>query len=169
MGPCNTIYGKRKGICGADADTVVARNLLMMVGRVVSAHASHALHMASSLLKTAQSKTSYKIKDSEKLLGIAKKIRVDTTNGIENTAIQVASVAIRDILSDAKSMIFAKSYFPTMTCGTIPGSVGKELLEAGHETSMGTMADPTSLIQHAARLGILFHQELDLEFLIKIK
>jgi carbon-monoxide dehydrogenase catalytic subunit len=51
-------------------------------------------------------------------------------------------------------MIFATSYFPTMTCGIVPGSVGRELLEAGHETSMGTMADPTSLILHAARLGI---------------
>lgn len=154
MGPCNTIFGKRKGICGADADTVVARNLLMMTGRGMSAHASHALHVATSLLKTAQNKTPYTIKDSEKLMVIAKKIKVDTSNGIEDTAIQVASLAIQDILSDKLSMIFVTSYFPTMACGIVPGSVGRELLEVGHETSMGTMADPTSLILHAVRLGI---------------
>ncbi len=172
MGPCMTrpekldIVNKspssqlRKGICGADVDTVVARNLLMMVGRGTAAHASHALHVASLLLKTAQNKTSYAIKESKKLMSIAEKIKVDTSHGIENTAIQVASLAIQDILSDKCSMRFATSYFPVSTCktfidlGTMPGSVGRELLEAGHETSMGTMAEPTSLILHAARLGV---------------
>ena len=66
----------------------------------------------------------------------------------------MASLAIQDILSDGHSMIFAESYLPNIACGMVPGSVGRELLEAGHETTMGTMADPTSLILHAARLGI---------------
>ena len=163
MGPCNTIFEKRKGVCGADVDTVVARNLLMMVGRGTAAHASHALHIALSLLKVAQNKTSYTIKDPEKLMSIAKKIGVTTssamlsTNGnsiIESTAIQVALLAIQDILGFGNSMIFTTSYLPSLAFGTIPRSVGIELLEAGHETSMGTMADPTSLILHAARLGI---------------
>lgn len=153
MGPCNTIFGKRNGICGADVDTVVARNLLMMVARGMAAHASHALHVASSLLKTAQNKTSYTIKDPEKLMSIAKKIKVDTSKSIENVAIQVASIAIQDILSDG-SNIFATSYLHTTSCGTDPRSIGRELLETGHETSFGTMADPISLVLHATRLGI---------------
>jgi len=52
------------------------------------------------------------------------------------------------------------SYFPAnvvknlFDLGVIPGSVGEELLNEKHETSMGTMADPASLILHAARLGV---------------
>lgn len=154
MGPCNTISGKRKGICGANADTVVARNLLMAIGRGTAAHASHALHIASVLLKTALKNTSYTIKDVDKLKSIANKINIDTSNEISNIAIQVASLAIHDILGTGPSMIFATSYLPNMNFDLIPKSVGSELLDAGHETSMGTMSDPRYLLLHAARLGI---------------
>ncbi len=149
-----------KGTCGASVDTIVARNLLMMVGRGTAAHASHARHIASALLKTAQNKTSYKIKEPEKLISIASKLHIDSAQGLENTAIAAASMAISDIVGDEGSMKFATSYCPESVSknliglGVLPGSVGSELLAEGHETSMGTMADPTSLILHAARLGV---------------
>ncbi len=149
-----------KGTCGASVDTIVARNLLMMVGRGTAAHASHAMHIASALLKTAQKKTSYKIKEPEKLMSIAAKLRLDNGQGVENTAISVASQALSDMVSDESQMKFATSYCPASTgenlkaLGVIPGSVGAELLAEGHETSMGTMTDPASLILHAARLGV---------------
>lgn len=149
-----------KGTCGASVDTIVARNLLMMVGRGTAAHASHARHVASALLKTAQKKTSYRIKEPEKLKSIAAKLHLDDTQGLENMAIAAASAAISDIVGDEISMKFATSYCPpgvgkNLTgLGVVPGSVGSELLAEGHETSMGTMADTTSLILHAARLGV---------------
>lgn len=148
-----------KGTCGASVDTIVARNLLMMVARGTAAHASHALHVASALLKTAQNNSPYKMKEPEKLMSIATKLKLKTT-GIDNLAIQAASLAISDILSDESSMKFVASYCPANVgktlhdLGVIPGSVGRELLNEGHETSMGTMADPTSLILHAVRLGV---------------
>jgi len=73
---------------------------------------------------------------------------------------QAAALAISDIVSDENTMRFAAAYCPSKVSenlsgpGVIPGSVGKELLAEGHETSMGTMADPTSLILQAVRLGI---------------
>ncbi|VVB90054.1 Hydroxylamine reductase [uncultured archaeon] len=149
-----------KGTCGASVDTIVARNLLMMVGRGTAAHASHALHVASTLLKTAQNKTSYEIKEPEKLRSIAAKLNIDTAQDTESVAIEAASVAISDLVHDKSAMEFATSYCPASTgktllgLGAIPGSVGSELLAEGHETSMGTMADPVSLILHAARLGV---------------
>lgn len=172
MGPCRiwnedisliyklTTPQLTKGTCGANVDTIVARNLLMMVARGTAAHASHALHVSNALRKTAQNKTSYNIKEPEKLRGIAAKLKLDTSNGVEKTAIEVASIANSDILGDESSMRFATSYCPAsvgknlLNLGVLPGSVGKELLEEGHETSMGTMTDPTSLILHAARLGV---------------
>jgi len=74
LGPC-----RDKGACGANVDTIVARNLLMMVGRGTAAHASHALHAARALLKTAQNQTTYKIKEPEKLRSIAIKLKLDTS------------------------------------------------------------------------------------------
>lgn len=160
MGPCRISERSNTGSCGANADTIVARNLLMMVSRGTAAHSSHALHIASTLLKTAHNPTSFKIKDPQKLVSIARKIKTDTSNGIENTAVLTASQAISDILSDKTTMKFAASYCPAsvsenlQNLGVFPGSIGKELLDAGHETSMGTMTDPTALILHAARLGM---------------
>lgn len=149
-----------KGTCGASVDTIVARNLLMMVGRGTAAHASHARHVASALLKTAENKTSYKIKEPKKLISIASKLHLDSAQGLENTAISAASMAISDIVGAEGPMKFVTSYCPASVSknliglGALPGSVGSELLAEGHETSMGTMADPTSLILHAARLGV---------------
>ncbi len=154
LGPC-----RDKGACGASVDTIVARNLLMMVGRGTAAHASHSLHAARVLLKTARNQTTYKIKEPEKLKAIAAKLKLDTSMGNEFIATQVASEAISDILGDKTSMRFV-SYFPDsivkplFDLGVIPGSVGEELLNEKHETCMGTMADPTSFILHAARLGV---------------
>jgi anaerobic carbon-monoxide dehydrogenase catalytic subunit len=154
LGPC-----KDKGACGANVDTIVARNLLMMVGRGTAAHASHSLHVANALLKTARNQTTYKIKEPEKLTSIATKLKLDTSLGNENIAIQVASEAISDIVGNKTSMRFV-SYFPDSVVenlfelGVIPGSVSNELMNEKHETSMGTMADPTSLILHTASLGV---------------
>ncbi len=170
MGPCRiwnedmpfmhkiTTPQLNKGTCGAGVDTIVARNLLMMVSRGTAAHASHALHATSALLKTALNKTPFTVKEPEKLKSIAKKLKLEPDAG--NIAQDVASVALQDILGNEDSMKFATSYCPEGTyktllgLGAVPGSIGKELLEEGHETSMGTMADTPSLILHAARLGV---------------
>ncbi len=147
-----------KGTCGASVDTIIARNLLMMVARGTTSHASHARHVASSLLKTAQKKTPYWIKEPEKLRSIASKLKIDTKNDIEALATEAASIALSDILSDENSMKFAASYCPKSNAfasnGITPAPIGKELLDEGLETSMGNMADPESLILHAARLGV---------------
>ncbi len=165
MGPCrirqediSKPYKISKGTCGASADTIAARNLLMMVARGTAAHASHAKHVALMLLKTAQHKTPYSIKDTQKLKAISSRINLDGENSIEGMANNVGQSALLDILGNEDYMRFATSYCPLdrnlFELGVVPKSVGHELLEEGHETSMGTMADPTSLILHAIRLGI---------------
>ena len=57
------------------------------VGRGTAAHASHSLHAARLLLKTARNQTTYKIKEPEKLISIAMKLKLNTSMGIENIAI----------------------------------------------------------------------------------
>ncbi|MCX9011430.1 MAG: anaerobic carbon-monoxide dehydrogenase catalytic subunit [Candidatus Methanoperedens sp.] len=165
MGPCRIRqddltkpYKINKGTCGAGAETIAARNFLMMVGRGTAAHASHAKHVAQMLLKTAQRRTPYTIKDPGKLKAISSKIKLNGEKSIEGIANNVSQSALSDILGNEEYMRFAISYCPIdrdlFNLGVVPKSVGHELLEEGHETSMGTMADPSSLILHAARLGL---------------
>jgi carbon-monoxide dehydrogenase catalytic subunit len=45
LGPCRIDpfgNGPKKGVCGADADTIVARNLLRMIAAGAAAHSDHA-------------------------------------------------------------------------------------------------------------------------------
>ncbi len=164
LGPCRISGRSLKGTCGASADTIVARNLLMMIGRGTAAHSSHALHVASTLLKTVRNNTSFTIKEPIKLESVARKINCTEINctkqGIKAMGAAVAEVAISDIMGDEKYMRFARSYYPPdifenlSKLGVMPGSVGRELLDSGHETSMGTMADPAGFVLHAARLGV---------------
>lgn len=168
MGPCrirqqdvqNGLKNNQnnRGLCGADANTIAARNLLMMVARGTAAHASHAKYIALMLLNMANLKTQFTLKDPQKLKEISKKVKLDGDKSIDDIAYSVGQNALSDILGNNKYMKFATSYLPfdqtLFDLGVIPKSVGHELLEEGHETSMGTMTDPTSLILHAARLGI---------------
>lgn len=146
------------GTCGASVDTIAARNLLMMVSRGTSAHASHALHVASTLHGTAQKGSQYRIKAPEKLRTIASNLGLDPSMELNDMATRAATIGTSDILGGEGSMKFASSYLPSgetlEDLGLLPGSIGKELLEKGHETSMGTMADPATFVLHAARLGI---------------
>jgi len=159
LGPCRISGRSLKGTCGASADTIVARNLLMMIGRGTAAHSSHALHVASTLLKTIRDNTSFTIKEPIKLESVARKINCSEP-GIKAMGTAVAELAISDIMGDEKYMRFARSYYPPEVfenlskLGVMPGSAGRELLDSGHETSMGTMADPTEFILHSARLGV---------------
>lgn len=165
MGPCRIRQQdglknnqNNRGICGADANTIAARNLLMMVARGTAAHASHAKYIALMLLNNANRKTQFGLKDPQKLKEISKKIKINGDRSIDDLTYTVGQNALSDILGNNKYMNFASSYLPLdntlFDLGVIPKSVGHELLEEGHETSMGTMTDHTSLILHAARLGL---------------
>jgi carbon-monoxide dehydrogenase catalytic subunit len=72
MGPCRISpfddEGPKRGVCGATADTIVARNLLddLLVG--AAAHSDHGREIVEVLLKTAEGKSQgYEILDVEKL------------------------------------------------------------------------------------------------------
>ena len=45
MGPCRITSKSPKGVCGADADTIVARNFLREVVSGTSAHSDHGRHL----------------------------------------------------------------------------------------------------------------------------
>ena len=54
MGPCRIRAKSPYGVCGADADTVVARNYLREVAGGAAAHSDHGRHLALLLAKVAE-------------------------------------------------------------------------------------------------------------------
>src|SRR5512143_1751597 len=75
MGPCRVDPfgdGPQKGVCGADADIIVARNLARMIAAGASSHSDHGRDILETLYHVGEGETDiYKITDSEKLRRLA--------------------------------------------------------------------------------------------------
>ncbi|MBW1609406.1 MAG: carbon monoxide dehydrogenase, partial [Deltaproteobacteria bacterium] len=87
MGPCRLPLPKagieggdtRKGLCGATANTIAARNFIRMIAGGAAAHSDHGRCVAEVFLSAARKESdSYKIKDVDKLLQIAPHLGVET-------------------------------------------------------------------------------------------
>src|SRR5210317_1097486 len=114
MGPCRLPLPKsgiegedtRKGLCGATANTIAARNFARMVAAGPAAHSDHGRSVAEVFLSVARKETKdYRIKDPVKLLQIAPYFGVDTTveeegvlkdRDIDEIALEVAEKALAE-------------------------------------------------------------------------
>src|SRR5271157_6419620 len=71
MGPCRIDpfgEGPQRGVCGADADIIVARNLGRMIAAGAASHSDHGRDLVEVLHKIAEGKAKgYSIKDPVKL------------------------------------------------------------------------------------------------------
>ena len=168
-----------RGVCGATADTIVARNFLMMVSRGMAAHTAHAQHAAMTLLLTATGNSNYSIKDEKRLRDVATKLeitfkptrseKIKSFFGIKPKpptlmmlAKRVAFAGLNDLRGrdTQRHMKFAISYYPLsevkglLDMEILPSSSGEELLRVTHEVSMGVMSDLNSLMLEAVKIGI---------------
>ena len=74
MGPCKITAKAPLGVCGANADTIVARNFLREVTGGTAAHSDHARHLVLRLKAIGEGKGGdYKITDEKALIRIAGK------------------------------------------------------------------------------------------------
>ena len=75
MGPCRIDPfgdGSQKGICGANADTIAARNLVRMIAGGAAAHSDHGRDIAHTLLMVSEdTESDYVVKDDNKLRAVA--------------------------------------------------------------------------------------------------
>ena len=80
MGPCRIIPPDRiRGVCGADADLIVVRNLLDTIATGSAAHSDHGRDIVETLYLVGTGKTKdYGIADPEKLRVIAKEYGIET-------------------------------------------------------------------------------------------
>src|SRR4030042_6871936 len=83
MGPCRIDpfgQGPQTGVCGADADTIAARNLVRMIAAGVAAHSDHGRDVAHTVLMTAKGEAAgYEIKDEAKLKALSQEYGIDTS------------------------------------------------------------------------------------------
>jgi len=164
MGPCRVDpfgEGPQQGVCGADADVIVARNLGRTVAAGASAHSDHGRDILEVFAETAEGNTTgYAIRDPKKLRALAAELGVKA-NGRDDTAIarDVADVLFEDFGSKKKHVSFTgrapgKRRALWETLGVIPRGIDRENVEMLHRTHMGVDNDPVNILLHALRTSL---------------
>jgi carbon-monoxide dehydrogenase catalytic subunit len=177
MGPCRLplpksgIQGEdtRKGLCGATANTIAARNFIRMVAGGASAHSDHGRCVAEVFLAVARKEShDYKIKDVQKLLSIAPHLEVATTvevdgevkdRDLDEIALEVAEKAMNEWGKAEGELCYLKRapqplYEKWKKNGVLPRNIDREIVEIMHRTHMGVDQDYRNLIKQGTRAAI---------------
>ncbi|MDM7935686.1 MAG: anaerobic carbon-monoxide dehydrogenase catalytic subunit [Methanothrix sp.] len=156
MGPCRIDpfgEGPQKGVCGATADTIVARNLLRMIAAGAAAHSDHARDVALTFLQAVQGRApSYSIRDPEKLEGLM------CEYGVESQ-IDLAEAILSEFGRQEGPIRFTgrapkKRLDLWRRLGIEPRGIDREIVECLHRTNIGVDSDHASLILQGLRASL---------------
>ncbi len=164
MGPCRIEpFGKKpdRGVCGATADTIVARNLLDDLSTGAAAHSDHGREVLEVLLDTAVGKSQgYQITDETKLKAIAAEYGINTENRKKEEIAEDVARAMLEEYGTLKNRIQMTERAPEKTkdtwkrLGIVPRSVDREIVESMHRIHMGVGADYVNILLHAMRTSL---------------
>jgi carbon-monoxide dehydrogenase catalytic subunit len=177
MGPCRLPLPKagiegadeRKGLCGATANTIAARNFARMVAAGTAAHSDHGRSVAEIFLSVARKETQdYKIKDPYKLLAIAPHFEVSTTvevdgeqldRDLDEIALEVAEKALNEWGKAEGELYYLKRAPETLyekwkKQGVLPRSIDREVVEIMHRTTMGVDQDYKNIVKQCTRTSL---------------
>lgn len=157
-GPCRLSTARPRGVCGADADTIVMRNFL----RSVAAGAGCYIHVAenSSKLLKAMAGHGEHLPGREALETLKKLFEIpDGTQ--QEIAVAVADAVLNDLRrpSEEKMQLVAKLAYPARykrwnDLGILPGGAKDEIFRALIKTSTNLNSDPMNMLLQCLSLGI---------------
>ena len=164
MGPCRIDPfgdGPQTGVCGADADTIAARNLARMIAAGAAAHSDHGRDVAHTLLMTATGEAAdYAIRDEEKLRALAAEYGVQTDGkDARKIAEDVARIALSEFGQQHGELGFLKRAPEKRQKiwreqGVAPRGIDREVVQLMHCTTMGVDNDYKSIISHGIRTAL---------------
>ena len=164
MGPCRIEpFGKKpvRGVCGANADTIVARNLLDDLATGAAAHSDHGREVVEVMLETAEGKSQgYQITDETKLAALAAEYGIKTAERKKEEIAKDLALAFMEEYGTAKGKLQMAERAPTKTkevwkkLGIVPRGVDREIVEGMHRVHMGVDADYTNILLHAMRTSL---------------
>jgi carbon-monoxide dehydrogenase catalytic subunit len=162
MGPCRIMPGIReRGVCGADANLIVARNLLDMLATGAAAHSDHGRDIVETLYKTAIGESDgYVITDGQKLNVLAAEFGIDVEGRSENDVARDLSLAMLEEYGTIKNRLQLTERAPQQTrdlwdkAGITPRSVDREVVESMHRVHMGVGASYANILLHGLRTAL---------------
>ena len=165
QGPCRISPfddGPKAGVCGANADVMVARGLSRAVAAGTASHGGHAKHMAHTLLKSAMGEApDYPVRDEAKLKAVAGRIGVAVDNrDIKAIALDVARKALEDFSEKESPLTWAattvtKGRVDTfLKLGVVPNGIDSSISESMHRTTYGVDSDPVNILLGAIKCAL---------------
>ena len=164
MGPCKITPKSPKGVCGADADLIVARNLLRSAAAGASQHGMHAREVILSLKWAAEGRLNIPIMGQQKIRDTAKSFGIKTEHRqIKHIASDLADALLEDMSRTVpaehrtiKACAPAERQEVWKDLDIIPISAYHEVFEAFHKSGCGTDGDWKSIMQQFLRCGLSF-------------
>ncbi|MEK7995632.1 MAG: anaerobic carbon-monoxide dehydrogenase catalytic subunit [Planctomycetota bacterium] len=161
MGPCRITKKATLGVCGADVDTIVARNFLRAIAAGVSAHSDHGRTVAEVFIATARGEAGdYKLKDTVKLNKLAKEFGVETKDrSPSEIAVDVGKIALGEFGKPEGTQLMARRAPRARQeiwkkLGITPRAVDREVTESLHRSTMGVDQDYKNILMHASRVAL---------------
>jgi len=172
MGPCRVPLPKgkeetpqekqkRRGVCGATAETIAARNFIRMVAGGAAAHSDHGRGVAELFLAVAKGEApGYEIKDEQKLLKVALDWGIEIGDRSNNEiAVDIGEKALAEYGKQEGELLFLKMA-PLKRQelwrqqGVAPRGVDREIVEIMHRTHIGVDQDYHNLLKQGVRASI---------------
>jgi carbon-monoxide dehydrogenase catalytic subunit len=164
MGPCRVDpfgEGPQKGVCGADADIIVARNLGRTIAAGAAAHSDHGRDVLEVFAELAEGRTSgYELRDETKLMALAGELGIETADrATDEIARDVADAMLEDFGTRKKAIGFSnRAPDPRRerwdSLGIMPRGIDRESVEMLHRTHMGVDNDYVNTLLHGLRTGL---------------
>jgi carbon-monoxide dehydrogenase catalytic subunit len=160
MGPCRINKKSPLGVCGADAATIVARNLLAEVTAGAAAHSDHGRALTLLLKAVAEGENQdYTIRDEGRLRAAARAWGVDAEGEAAAVARRLVEVFLAEFsLQEGKLRSLALAPKPRQgiwdRTGLAPHGIDPSIVQALHRTHMGVDQHYKNLLRAALKTSI---------------
>jgi len=177
MGPCRIDpfgEGAQVGVCGANADTIAARNLARKIAVGASAHSDHGRDVAHTLSLLSEGHAhDYGINDVNKLKTVAQEFGIDIDkpagSGLasdsqshkpkEQIAKELSKKLLEEFGKQEGELIFTKRAPKKRQAiwkklGITPRGIDREVVELLHTTHMGVDNDYKNIINNGMRCAL---------------
>jgi carbon-monoxide dehydrogenase catalytic subunit len=161
MGPCRVDpfgEGPQTGVCGADADIIVARNLCRMIAAGAASHSDHGRDLVEVLAGVAEgSAIGYKIRDEAKLKRVAAEYGITTdSKEVLTIAGELADAMMEDYGMRKKAIQLVdrapqKRREVWNKFNLTPRGIDRETSEMMHRTHMGVDNNWVTLLLQGMR------------------
>jgi anaerobic carbon-monoxide dehydrogenase catalytic subunit len=164
MGPCRITAKSPKGVCGADAHVIVARNILRWVAAGVGAHGARGREAMLALKGAAEGNLDIPILGPDKVIGTAKAFGIfSEKKTVQELAGEIAMVLLDDLCRTLpgphrtlEALAPKERIAVWKELDILPIGAYHEVFEALHRTTTGTDGDWENLMRQVLRCGLAF-------------